>query len=124
MGIDIYAQWDGQTDEEEKAQYCGFKVDQGGIGYLREAYHGGPYATKKLVPEAFDAEGGECRIPAALMRERLPEVIFFAKTRGLRVYGERYHDSSPEIRSFIDFVELCERKEAETGQPVMIIASY
>ncbi len=26
--------------------------------------------------------------------------------------------------SFVDFVELCERKEKETGEPCLIIASY
>jgi hypothetical protein len=26
--------------------------------------------------------------------------------------------------AFVDFVELCERKEAETGEPVRILASY
>ena len=33
-------------------------------------------------------------------------------------------DDDPVIKSFADFVELCERKERETGEPVTILASY
>jgi predicted Rossmann fold nucleotide-binding protein DprA/Smf involved in DNA uptake len=45
MGIDIYARWKGQTRQEQEAQYTGFSVVHGHLGYLREAYHGEPYAT-------------------------------------------------------------------------------
>jgi hypothetical protein len=31
---------------------------------------------------------------------------------------------APVQRSFVKFVELCERKERETGQPCRIVASY
>ena len=54
MGIDIYMHWKDQTEEEHKAQLTGFSVTSGDVGYLREAYHGSPYATKFLMPEAFD----------------------------------------------------------------------
>jgi hypothetical protein len=53
MGIDVYAKWDGQTEDEKKAQITGFSIVAGEVGYLREAYHGGPYATKVLFPECF-----------------------------------------------------------------------
>ena len=55
MGIDIYMSWEEQTEEEEKAQFTGFEVSEraGGAGYLREAYHGPPYATMFFVQEAF-----------------------------------------------------------------------
>jgi hypothetical protein len=42
MGIDIYAEWRGQTDAESDAQVAGFSGVHGHVGYLREAYHGGP----------------------------------------------------------------------------------
>jgi hypothetical protein len=52
MGIDIYARWDTQTSEEEEAQYKAvFSSEAGHIGYLREAYHGEPYATHCLGGE-------------------------------------------------------------------------
>jgi hypothetical protein len=31
---------------------------------------------------------------------------------------------APVQKSFVDFAELCARKEAETGEPCLIIASY
>lgn len=54
MGIDVYARWDGQTEAERQAQYTGFSIVSGDVGYLREAYHGEPYATRALFPECFD----------------------------------------------------------------------
>ncbi|NBT75130.1 hypothetical protein EBZ80_24225 [bacterium] len=74
MGIDIYLEWDGMEEEEKQAQATGFSVTSGNVGYLREAYHGGPYATRILVREAFDAEDCRAEIPAAVLRERLTRV--------------------------------------------------
>lgn len=74
MGIDIYLKWDGMDSEDEKNQITGFSTTSGNVGYLREAYHGGPYATKMLVREAFESEDGTAKIPAAVMRERLTYV--------------------------------------------------
>ena len=55
MGIDVYLKWDKMNDEDHKAQLGkGFQTNIGNTGYLREAYHGEPYATQMLVPEAFD----------------------------------------------------------------------
>jgi len=126
MGIDIYAKWRGQTKTEEDAQMTGFSVVDGHAGYLREAYHGEPYATRYLVAEAFESSSGKAEIPASVLRERLPETLRLAKERQREVYGRKGQipDDDPEIQSFVDFVELCERKERETGEPVTIIASY
>jgi hypothetical protein len=69
MGIDIYIRWKGQTDEEIEAQFeglSGYSIVHGHVGYLREAYHGEPYATKYLVREAFKGLN-RCRIPAAVV---------------------------------------------------------
>lgn len=74
MGIDIYLKWDGMEQEEKNAQVTGFSTTAGEAGYLREAYHGGPYATKMLVREAFESEDCVAEIPAAVMRERLTHV--------------------------------------------------
>jgi len=123
MGIDIYAEWDGMSDAEKHQQSCGFSVVHGYVGYLREAYHGEPYATKVLVPEAFE----ELRVPihAATLRDRLPAALVVAEAREHQVYGV----TSPAqiervLKSYRDFVGLCERKERETGEPCLIIASY
>lgn len=125
MGIDIRASWPGQTEGEAAAQITGFSVEHGHVGYLREAYHGEPYATHYLVPEAFEANAGEgVQIPAAILRERLPRTIRLAIARQRQVYGENSGIDDPVVRAFADFVELCERKEAETGEPCTISASW
>ena len=126
MGIDIYAQWKRQTEEEEEAQLTGFSVNHGHVGYLRESYHGAPYATRHLVAEAFASPDAQAEIPAKTLRERLPKTIRLAKKRMRVVYKRkgRIPDSDPVIQSFTDFVALCERKEQQTGKPVTITASY
>lgn len=75
MGIDIYLEWDGINEDDKKAQWgTGFSVTSGDAGYLREAYHGGPYATKILCREAFESETCRAEIPAETLRERLTNV--------------------------------------------------
>jgi len=177
MGIDIYAQWEGQTEEEKKVQYTGFDTTAGRVGYLREAYHGGPYVTKFLLKEAFEGDG-EAKIPASVLKERLPATVLLAMFRNQKVYGKEKHPEDlgkiedgaltelkkglenifkneivdatheqivreftpatlqtgkdlieggmlPEYaKSFVDFVELCEKKEKELDEPCTIIASY
>ena len=77
MGIDIYARWPAQTAAEKEAQCTGFSIEHGHVGYLREAHHGEPYATRVLVPEAFDHETHPegAAIPAKTLRERLAETL-------------------------------------------------
>lgn len=84
MGIDIYLAWEGQTEEERRGQITGFSTTAGRAGYLREAYHGGPYATEILVREAFDSPSAEAQIPAAVMRERLTNVTEPSRAPGIR----------------------------------------
>lgn len=125
MGIDIYTRWNGQTEEEIEAQQTGFSVHHGHVGYLREAYHGTPYATTYLVAEAFASPEGMAEIPAAVLKERLPLTIKLVTEREEQLYGATDRNEIQHvIASFIDFVELCARKEHETGEPVTIIASY
>ncbi len=180
MGIDIYLGWKGQTEAEKEAQYTGFSINAGTVGYLREAYHGSPYATRYLLQEAMEAEG-EAPIAAAVLRERLPATVMLATYRRHILYGEGEAlgghikiegDFTPDkllgalagifahleesgrgskekalvanmteeqIRAtkaliesrnlpdyalaFVHFVELADRKEAETGEPCVIQAS-
>jgi hypothetical protein len=124
MGIDIYAKWDGMTEAEEIAQHNALlSADKGHVGYLREAYHGEPYATKVLVPEAFQ----ELRavIYAATLKDRLAATLIVAEQRERTIYGETDQaEIEAVLQSYRDFVALCARKEAETGEPCLIIASY
>ncbi len=125
MGIDIYMNWEGQTEEEKKAQYTGFSTVSGHVGYLREAYHGEPYATHVLVAEAFDDKTGDgAAILATTIRERLAETIATHIRRARKIYEEKINESSDTAKAFTAFVELAEKKEAEIGKPVVIVASY
>ena len=182
MGIDIYARWKGQTRRERKAQVTGFSTVHGHVGYLREAYHGGPYVTRFLVREVFEASDAEAAIAASHLRARLPLAVLMALFRYAKVYGDEepgprilpmngegdvpkaiaalyapggeidrarkgeegdsFARNVPKVAiqacseaiasrmlpefalAFVDFVELCERKEAQTGEPCRIVASY
>ena len=84
MGIDVYLQWDGQTEAEKAGQVTGFSAKVGRAGYLREAYHGGPYATHILAREAFESPTYEAQIPAAVLRERLTHVTEPARGKHLQ----------------------------------------
>jgi hypothetical protein len=125
MGIDIYAKWHNQTFEEVNAQHeAVMTVGAGRFGYLREAYHGEPYATQYLLPEAFEQPEGAL-IPAKTLRERLPETLRLAEERERLIYQAKTPEEiEPVLKSFTAFVELCERQEAKTGKPVKIIASW
>ena len=76
-----------------------------------------------LVAELF--ETGRAAIPAATLRERLPETLEAAGQRERELYGETDEEAiSRVLKSYRDFVELCAQKEDETGAPCLIIASY
>ena len=128
MGIDIYARWPGRTEAETDAQCTGFSIKHGHVGYLREAYHGEPYATHVLVPEAFDHDAypDGAPIPAKALLQRLPDTLEAATRRQQLVYneGSGHKTTRVVLQSFSDFVAFCERKERETGGPCSIVASY
>jgi len=96
----------------------------GHIGYLYEAYHGGPYATLVLVPEVTEPDARVAKVPAAAMRTRLGEAMAASRLRARKFYGDETGALGEAMaRSFADFVALAERKEAETGEPVTVTAS-
>lgn len=123
MGIDIYAKWRGQSEDARRAQTEAWaSIDAGGAGYLREAYHGAPYATRYLVAEAFAT--GRATIPAAVLKGRLPKALELVEERERKLYQGNDETVAMAQKAFADFVALVEAKEAETGEPVTIIASY
>lgn len=134
MGIDMYLHWRGMAKEEKEAQYTGFSIDKGNLGYLREAYHGGPYATKVLAPECWteaqkdqddDSEiPSGVQIPVATLKERLPRVIETAIQREKLVYNNEVTEDSDMVKAFVDFVELAEEKEKLKGEPCWVYSSY
>jgi hypothetical protein len=91
------------TEVEEAAQITGFSVEHGHVGYLREAYHGEPYATKVLVPEAFEEHS--VPIHAARLADRLPAVLVVAEARERQVYGVTDAEEIERVlKSYRDFV--------------------
>jgi hypothetical protein len=130
MGIDcylidpdsnkVYAEETGQTDR------LGFNTLSGDAGYLREAYHGGPYATQVLLEEGWndgDMDGeGNFEISASILRKRLPQTLKDAAQRNKTNYDG---DLEKEVlKSFKDFVELAEKLEKERGKPCKFYVSY
>ena len=122
-GIDIYVHWRGMTAADHRAQITGFSTEHGCVGYLREAYDGEPYATQVLVPEAFERDA---EIPASALRARLAVALRLIIIRQANLYGEAANSECTKavLKSFVDFVELCERKEVETGTPCRIVARH
>ena len=82
------------------------------------------YRTNKWGDAESRSGGGSSLEATRVLRERLPRTIAIAIARQRQVYGEAVGKDDPVIRSFADFVELCERKEAETGEPCTISASW
>jgi hypothetical protein len=121
MRIEIYAEWDGMTGAERNAQAMSF---DGIAGYLQEVYHGEPYATKRLFPEAFMF--GRAEITASSLAKRLPEVLAIVETRVRDGYDVAEPDPKSVdavLKEYRDFVALCAQKEYETGHPCLIIAN-
>ena len=124
MGIDIYLDWDGMTEADKQARYVGgYDITIGNTGYLREAYHGSPYATQYLLQEAFQSGNGEAHIPANILRERLFDAVRLHIKRHKELYNEDINFESPSAESIICFVELAERLE-KAGKNPKVIASY
>ena len=126
MGIDIRTVWKNQTKAERDEQAAEWlNTLAGRFGYLREAYHGEPYATQYLCAEAFDnMDTGDAEIPARVLRERLPETLKLVAKRERTIYQLDEKSIKQVKQRYRDFVELCERKERETGEPALISADY
>lgn len=88
MGIDVWIEIAGELDLEARLLALPDNPTPGardrfiqelvselnGPKHLREAYGGGPYATKMLCREAFESVDKRSRIPASALRERLTNV--------------------------------------------------
>lgn len=141
--ISVFMTWKGQPEEARKRQMASLLDNTAGnIGYLTEQYSGAPYPTTMLCKEAFRTEDPNgVAIPAADMRARLPEVILLAKQKAAKFQGDPRNnskeieisaaskevlpdDTTPSVRAFVDFVELAEKMEKETGEPVTIVARF
>lgn len=124
MGIDVYLLWDGQTEKERNAQYTGFSIVSGHVGYLREAYHGSPYATQILINEDWGGQPkGGFAIPNANLQQRLPAAVKAAIIREGILYRTKAMLHDPHIMAFANFVALHGQLEAQGRNP-RILVSY
>ena len=123
MGIDVYMRWKEMTESDRRVQYTVFEVSAqaGGNGYLREAYHGSPYATRVLVPEGFDDDPDGVAIPVETLRERLPAAIKTAHLRGRTVYKDPTGDQAM-ADALTPFVGLAERLAKEGKVPRVYVS--
>lgn len=124
MGIDIYLKWDGQTKSEEKAQLTGFSTSHGHVGYLREAYHGGPYATRILFSEGFNSDNYTITLESKILEARLPDAIKATIEREKTIYHatQEEAESCPMIKSLKDFAALHKKLEADGRNPKIEIS--
>lgn len=51
MGTDVYLYWKGMTEEEKKAQYTGFEIYSGNVGYLRASI--GMHDENEILRQIF-----------------------------------------------------------------------
>jgi len=61
MGVDVYLTWDGQTEEEREAQFTGFSIAHGHVGYLRASI--GMVLENEVLRTLFPEEYWELKEP-------------------------------------------------------------
>jgi hypothetical protein len=118
MGIDVSIELDIWQVTPEDAKYFWDNADR---GHLWEGAGIAPYATYRLVPEAFDCNGSH--VSAAELRKRLPCALRLLEQRARPIYKGDDEMIDGLRRRFIDFVDFCEEIEKRTGEPVKVIAS-
>ena len=124
MGIDIYVEWDKRTEEDKEKQYTGFSIESGDVGYLREAYHGSPYATKYFVQEAFeDEEYDGVEISSDTLLQRVPLAVDIHIQRHKEIYKESVSKEDKSARAFGEFAKFVQELEKKGMKP-RIRASY
>ncbi len=129
MGIDIYVKWEGQTTEERDKQITGFSIESGDVGYLREAYHGEPYATEYFVQEAFDDdkrsldENGHVAIPSDVLLQRVPLAVDIHIQRHKEIYKQKVTKNDVSAKAFGLFAKFVQNLE-RLGMKPKIYASY
>ena len=98
--------------------------ESGNVGYLREAYHGAPYATHFFCAEVWESDEPRAYIPAATLRVRFAKTLRLVEKRERTLYKSTKEEIERVKQSYRDFVALCEQKEKETGEHVLIVGSY
>jgi len=80
-----------------------------------------PHPSEHLVTELETSPFAE--IPAARLRERLPGTLRVAAARRLDgADGMTKEETKAYLARYTDFVEACEKAEAESGRPLVFVA--
>lgn len=133
MGIDVYLTWPDMTPEDSQKQATGFSILHGHVGYLREAYHGGPYASHLLFPEAWseneDKLYKECESNAEFQgipytADKLRSREASARAAALERYSDNPELAQKAADSITAFCQLAEDHEKRTGEPCRVVVSY
>jgi hypothetical protein len=124
MGIDLYARQTSNSTawKHTRAGYV-LHHESEDSGYLREAYFSGIYAIPTLAPEAFGSPQ-RVQIPAAKLRERLPQVLEVTEWRESRLLGRPKAEVRSALREIRKFVKTCERIERQSGKPATTQVSW
>ena len=97
--------------------------EHGHVGYLREAFTASHMRRRPSFPRP--SRWIAWRSTQRSYRTRLPAVLEIAEQREREIYGvTEQAEINRVLQSYADFVELCARKEAETGEPCLIVAAY
>ena len=118
MGIDCYLEWKDKQGYHFEAPY-----------YLRESYHGEPYATPVLFKEAFAVNDGNeesyrCRVDSEELETRLPEALNLTAERHFKIYSHEGLESLKQsLQDIVDFVQEFKELE-EIGEEPFIQVSY
>ena len=123
MVIDIYMRWDGQTDKEIEAQYEGFDITIGHLGYLREAYFKDSiFSTKMLLKEGFEGDSPAfITLSSKVLQERLDLAVKLHQVRQKNAYNLNVEETDPSAKSFKDFVALHTKLEKEGKRPRIVV---
>lgn len=111
MGLDIYLKWEGQTEEERQAQFTGFDITKGHVGYLRSSYCNS--AKLRIFDQLFGNNVGEEEF-----YPKVGELSVNLKDIDFTPLKDEYNQDlyKEAVQSIQDFVKLCEKKIVELGE--------
>lgn len=115
MGVDIYLNWDGKTEEEKALQITGYDVTAGEVGYLRGAYNG--HIGLDAIKQLFDGVNWnyDWNVDLKILDknlEKLKKGLFITMANKFR--GGL---NGAEQQSYIKFVELAKKLKGEGKNP-------
>lgn len=121
MGVDVYLEWDGMSEDDKNLQYSGFDVTVGKYGYLRGAYNGhmGYDAICDLFND-FDWDN-PIEVDIDILTKNLEEL----EEGMFKEFNDEFFSKDGEdleIQSYRDFVALAIKLKKEGKNPIIKIS--